>query len=240
MNELTVLAVDDEQPALDELAFLLDRDPRVGVVLRCHNAMDALKVLQEHQIDALFVDIAMPGLSGLELAAVLKRFREAPPIVFVTAHAERAVDAFELHATDYLLKPIREERLREAVRRVAEASSESSDDDSIPVELGGTTRFIARSEVRFVEAQGDYSRLHTASGNHLVRIPVSTLEERWGEAGFIRIHRSYLVALHHVDEVRTDGGRCVVVIGDHQLVASRRMTPTLRELLRQRRTGEPS
>ena len=177
---LTVLAVDDEQPALDELAFLLGRDPRVGNVIRCHNATDALKVLQEEHIDALFVDIAMPGLSGLELAAVLKRFREAPPIVFVTAHAEKAVDAFELNATDYLLKPIREERLKEALRRIVETEP-TQEDDSIPVELGGITRFVARSEVRYVEAQGDYSRLHTANGNHLVRIPISTLEERWSD-----------------------------------------------------------
>ena len=238
MTLLTVLAVDDEQPALDELAFLLDRDPRVGEVIRARDATDALKVLQEGHVDALFVDIAMPGLSGLELAAVLKRFREAPPIVFVTAHAERAVDAFELNATDYLLKPIREERLREAVRRVAEAGAAPAEDDTIPVELGGITRFVSRSEVRYVEAQGDYSRLHTPTGNHLVRIPISTLEERWSDVGFIRIHRSYLVALPHIDEVRTDGGRCVVVIDGQELVASRRMTPMLRDLLRQRRSGE--
>lgn len=235
---LTVLAVDDEQPALDELAFLLDRDPRVGRVLRCHNATDALKVLQDGKVDALFVDIAMPGLSGLELAAVLKQFREPPPIVFVTAHAERAVDAFELNATDYLLKPIREERLAEALRRITEVGISPVDDDTIPVELGGVTRFVSRSEVRFVEAQGDYSRLHTASGKHLVRIPISALEERWGESGFLRIHRSYLVAVHHIDEVRTDGGRCVVIIGDDALAASRRMTPTLRDLLRLKRSGE--
>lgn len=238
MSELVVLAVDDEQPALDELAFLLNRDPRVAQVVRCNSATDALKVLQEEHIDALFVDIAMPGLNGLELAAVLKRFREAPPIVFVTAHAERAVDAFELNATDYLLKPIREERLREALRRIIEAGAAPVDDDRIPVELGGITRFIARSEVLYVEAQGDYSRLHTTQGNHLVRIPISSLEERWSTAGFIRIHRSYLVALRHVDEVRTDSGRTAVVINGLELIASRRMTPMLRDLLRQRRSGE--
>ncbi|HWU32441.1 MAG TPA: LytTR family DNA-binding domain-containing protein [Marmoricola sp.] len=231
---LTVLAVDDEQPALDELAFLLDRDPRVEKVVRCRNATDALKVLQDGHIDALFVDIAMPGLSGLELASVLKRFREAPPIVFVTAHAEKAVDAFELNATDYLLKPIREERLQEALRRIVEADSAPIDDDKIPVELGGITRFVQRSDVLYVEAQGDYSRLHTGTGHHLVRIPISTLEERWSE-GFVRIHRSYLVAMRHIDEVRTDAGRCSVVIAGRELGASRRMTPMLRDLLRQRR-----
>lgn len=235
---LTVLAVDDEQPALDELAYLLGEDPRVGSVIRCHNATDALKVLQEEQVDAVFVDIAMPGLSGLDLAAVLKRFREAPPIVFVTAHAEKAVDAFELNAIDYLLKPIREERLREALRRVSEGGATPIDDDTIPVELGGITRFVSRSDVLYVEAHGDYSRLHTDTGHHLVRIPVSVLEERWADAGFVRIHRSYLVALRHVDQVRADGGRCVVVIGGRELGASRRMTPMLRDLLRAHRTGE--
>ena len=239
MTGLRVLAVDDEKPALDELAFLLGRDARVGEVIRCHNATDALKVIHDGPIDALFVDIAMPGLTGLELAAVLKQFKEPPPIVFVTAHAERAVDAFELNAIDYLLKPIREERLAEALRRITETGPPTTDDTSIPVELGGITRFVARSDVLYVEAQGDYSRLHTATAAHLVRIPISTLEERWADAGFVRIHRSYLVAMSHVDEVRSDAGRCTVMIAGRELGASRRLTPMLRDFVRQGRAGEP-
>lgn len=235
---MKVLAIDDEQPALDELAYLLGRDPRVREVVRCASATEALKVLQTEEIDAIFVDIAMPRLSGLEFASVLANFRKSPPIVFVTAHAEKAVDAFELNAVDYLLKPIREERLTEAIRRVTEASPAQADDESIPVELGGVTRFVNRSEIGYVEAQGDYSRLHTTTGKHLVRIPISTLEERWSEAGFLRIHRSYLVAVPHIQEIRSIDTRCVVVVNGVELAASRRMAPMLRDLLRQRRAGQ--
>lgn len=235
---LTVLVVDDEQPALDELAFLLARDDRVGQVSCCDSATEALRVLRDEPVDAVFVDIAMPGLTGLELAEVLARFKEPPRVVFVTAHSEHAVDAFDLQAVDYVLKPVREERLREAVRRVSDTGSAAPDDDTIPVELGGVTRFVSRSEVRYVEAQGDYTRLHTASGSHLVRLPLGSLEERWGEAGFLRIHRSLLVALAHVDEVRVDAGRCSVVVGGTELQVSRRHTPVLRELLRRIRQGE--
>jgi DNA-binding LytR/AlgR family response regulator len=236
-DRLDVLVVDDEQPALDELVFLLGRDDRVGQVRRCESATDALRVLRDEPVDAVFVDIAMPGLSGLELAEVLARFREPPPVVFVTAHAEHAVDAFDLQAVDYVLKPVREERLREAVRRIRDAGA-TPHDDTIPVELGGITRFVSRSEVRYVEAQGDYARLHTATGSHLVRLPLTALEERWADAGFLRIHRSLLVSLGHVDEVRVDGGRCSVVVGGTELQVSRRHTPVLREHLRRSRQGE--
>lgn len=235
---LKVLVVDDEQPALDELAFLLARDDRVEQVSCCDSATEALRVLRDEPVDAVFVDIAMPGLTGLELAEVLARFKEPPRIVFVTAHAEHAVDAFDLQAVDYVLKPVREERLREAVRRISEAGTSVRDDDTIPVELGGVTRFVSRSEVRYVEAQGDYTRLHTSAGSHLVRLPLGSLEERWADAGFLRIHRSLLVALAHVEEVRVDAGRCSVVVGGTELQVSRRHTPVLRELLRRSRQGE--
>ena len=235
---IRVLVVDDERPALDELAFLLGRDERVGTVRCCDSATEALRVLRDEPVDAVFVDIAMPGLTGLELAEVLARFKEPPRVVFVTAHSEHAVDAFDLQAVDYVLKPVREERLREAVRRIRDAGSTPRDDDTIPVELGGVTRFVSRSEVRYVEAHGDYTRLHTAGGSHLVRLPLGALEERWAEAGFLRIHRSLLVSLAHVDEVRIDGGRCSVVVAGTELQVSRRHTPVLRELLRRSRQGE--
>lgn len=240
MSGIDVLVVDDEQPALDELAWLLERDDRVRTVTCCQAATDALGVLRETHVDAVFLDIEMPGLTGLELSAVLSRFDTPPAIVFVTAHAEHAVDAFDLNAVDYVLKPPREERLREAVRRIVEmtdAGSVAAPDDTIPVELGGITRFVNRSDVRYVEAQGDYCRLHTADGGHLVRLPIGSLEQRWEAAGFVRIHRSLLVALEHVDEIRVDGGRCSVLVGGTELTVSRRHTPMLRELLRQRRQG---
>ena len=231
---LRVLVVDDERPALDELSWLLQRDGRIGSVITTDNVAEALRVLQDGGVDAVFTDIRMPGLSGLELAKVLARFKAPPPVVFITAHDDHAVDAFELNAVDYVLKPVREDRLAEAVRRVVESAGGTDNgagEDSIPVELGGVTRFIARSDVLYVEAQGDYARLHTADANHLIRSPLTTLEEQWREAGFVRIHRSLLVALPHVDEVRMDAGRCSVMVGGQELVVSRRHTRELRDLL---------
>ena len=105
------------------------------------------------------------------------------------------------------------------------------EDETIPVELGGVTRFITRSQIRYAEANGDYARLHTETGSHLVRVPLSVLEERWADHGFVRIHRSLLIATAFVDEVRVDGGRCSVVIDGHELQVSRRHTRELRDLL---------
>ena len=241
--QLQVLVVDDERPALDELAWLLGRDARIGDVLTTDSAAEALRVLQEEQVDAVFMDIRMPGLTGLDLAKVLSRFKDPPPVVFVTAYDEHAVAAFDLHAADYVLKPVREDRLAEAVRRVVEARGTSTpvEEDTIAVELGGRTRFVARNEVRYVEAQGDYARLHTAEGNHLVRVPLTSLEEEWRDAGFVRIHRSLLVSLAHVEEVRMDAGRCTVVVGGQPLAVSRRHTRELRDLLvRRARPGSSS
>src|SRR4051794_20339294 len=219
---LRALVADDEEPALAELVYLLDRDPRIGEIRTASNGAEALKILQATDLDVVFCDIKMPGLDGIDLASVLSRFKIRPKIVFVTAYDEHAVAAFELRATDYVMKPVREERLAEAVRRVLGAGTptaappqdEITDDETIPVELAGVTRFVQRSTVRYVEAQGDYARLHTGQNSHLVRIPLSTLEERWRDAGFTRIHRSTLVALAHVDEMRVDGGRCAVRVGD--------------------------
>jgi DNA-binding LytR/AlgR family response regulator len=240
-QRLNLLVVDDEPPALSELAFLLGNDPRVSTVTTADSAAEALRVLQEQQVDAVFTDIRMPGLTGLELARVLSRFRTTPPVVFITAYEDHAVDAFDLHAVDYVLKPVRSERLAEAVRRVVEATGASTgepEDELIPVELGGVTRFVARQDVLYAEAQGDYARLHTSEGSHLIRVPLTTLEDDWREAGFVRIHRSLLVSLAHVDEVRVDAGRCSVLVGGHQLMVSRRHTRELRErLVRRARPG---
>lgn len=233
---LTALVIDDERPALDELTFLLGQDPRIGEILARDSATEALRTLQERDVDVVFLDIQMPGLSGLDLAQVLARFRNPPPVVFVTAHESHAVEAFDLQAVDYVLKPVRTERLAEAVRRVVDTSARAAPgaDEQIPVERGGVTRFIARSDIRYVEAQGDYARLHTGEDSHLLRTPLSTLEEQWAGAGFVRIHRSLLVALPHVDEVRFEGSRCSVVIGDTVLQVSRRHTPQLRDVLSRR------
>jgi DNA-binding LytR/AlgR family response regulator len=272
---LVVLAVDDEKPALEELEFLLAQDQRIGEVLTATNATDALKLLSTRErprdgagpvsgpvpvhpvtgvpiarstdVDVVFLDIRMPGLDGLELARVFSSMVVPPAVVFVTAHDDRAVDAFDVGAVDYLLKPLRSERLRNSLDRILStrmtASNDSAggpeggnDDEVIPVELAGTTKLVPRSAVRYVEAQGDYARLHTSDNkSHLVRIPLSVLEDRWRDAGFVRIHRSYLVSLPLVTELRLSGSGYVVRLGTGpdtaELPVSRRHTRELKDRL---------
>jgi DNA-binding LytR/AlgR family response regulator len=233
---LHVLAVDDEPPALDELAYLLDADPRVFAVFTAGDATEALRVLRDTEVDAVFLDIRMPGLDGMELARVLRRFARPPAIVFVTAYDDGAVDAFDLGVTDYVRKPVRADRLTESLRRVAAmrtapAVARPADELTIPVELAGTTRMLPRAAVRWVEAQGDYARLHTLDASHLVRVPLATLAERWAEAGFVRIHRSYLVQIRLIAELRLTHSGYVVTVDAAELPVSRRHTRELKDKL---------
>ncbi len=228
---LRVLVIDDERPALDEVTFLLEQDDRVTEVYATDSPTQALRLLQQLEVDAVFLDVQMPGLTGIEFAQVLSRFTSPPVAVFVTAHDQHAVDAFELNAVDYVLKPVRQERLAEAVRRVLAATRTERAEEQVPVERGGVTRFVPLSQIRYVEAEGDYARLHTPEGSHLVRVPLHQLEQDWASAGFVRIHRSVLIATAHVDEVHVEGGRCSVVIGEQHLQVSRRHTRELRDLL---------
>ncbi|MFF2551616.1 LytR/AlgR family response regulator transcription factor [Nocardia sp. NPDC058058] len=249
---LRVLAVDDEKPALDELVYLLRAQSGVGEIHAAGDATSALRLLRAHVVDAVFLDINMPGLDGLELAGILSEFARPPAVVFVTAHDDRAVAAFDLGAVDYLLKPLREARLAEAVRRIIAGRAQPppvtgiDPHEVIPVELGGATTLVNRASVSWVEADGDYSRLHTNSGSHLVRIPLSELESRWQEAGFVRVHRSYLVALRLVTGLRTVGTGTVVCLRADgsaaavELPVSRRQVRDLKQRLihapRQHRT----
>jgi DNA-binding LytR/AlgR family response regulator len=237
---LRALVVDDEAPALSELTYLLRQDQRIGDIRTASNGADALRALDSTPVDVVFCDIKMPGLDGMALARVLARFAERPQVVFVTAYDEHAVDAFEVRATDYVMKPVRAARLSEAVRRVVTAlaaatgagqSGPAVPDETIPVGLGGVTTFIKRSQVRYAQAHGDYARLHTATSSHLVRTSLTTLEERWAEAGFVRIHRSTLVSLPQVDAVITGRGGCKVRLGDVELQVSRRHLRDLRDRL---------
>jgi len=239
---LRVLAVDDEPPALDELAYLLRADPRVARVHTASDVADALRVLRDNDVDVVFLDIRMPGLDGMELARVLGRFATPPAVVFVTAYDDRAAEAFDLGVADYVRKPVQADRIAESLRRALAARmvpahpavagrNDREHESTIPVELGGTTRMLPRSSVQWVEAQGDYARLHTADGSHLVRISLAALADRWADAGFVRIHRSYLVQLRLIAELRLTGGSYVVVIGERELPVSRRHTRELKDRL---------
>ncbi len=231
---IDVLVADDEKPALEELVHLLRTDDRIGEILTATSGSEALRRLSERAVRIAFLDIHMPGLTGTELARALLALAQPPAVVFVTADDARAVEAFELRAADYLLKPVRAERLRQAVDHVIGRgdSPMTGDDEMLPVTVGAAVRFVRRSDVRWVRAQGDYSRLHTGEGTgHLVRIPISELEARWGAAGFLRIHRSSLVRTSAVTEARLSGPEPALSIGAVSLPVSRRMVPAVREAL---------
>ncbi|WP_040405762.1 LytR/AlgR family response regulator transcription factor [Amycolatopsis nigrescens] len=258
-RRLLVLAVDDELPGLNLLKHCLESNPHIGRVFDAVDASEALRLLSSEDeelrrrkdrglppVDAVFADLDMPGLSGMEMSRVFASLNPAPVLVFVTGHAEEAVNAFDLGAVDYVLKPCRQDRLDKAINRVLEkmqatpapeqvqgAEQVKTDDEVIPVELAGTTKLIPRSSVRWVEAQGDYARLFTTDGSHLVRIPLAQLEERWEKAGFVRIHRSFLVALPLITELRMGQGGYQVVIGNEEKVlpVSRRHTRELKDRL---------
>ncbi|MQA62677.1 MAG: response regulator [Actinophytocola sp.] len=257
-RRLVVLAVDDERPGMEMLTHRLENNPNVGKIFRAVDASEALRIisaqhplLEERKangmpaVDVVFADINMPGLTGMEMARVFTALNPAPLLVFVSGHSDEAVNAFDLGAVDYVLKPYEQPRLDKAIDRVLEKLREPSpedltdrlapgDSEVIPVELGGTTKLVPRANVRWVEAQGDYARLFTTDGSsHLVRIPLAQLEERWSKAGFVRIHRSYLVSLRLITELRMGQGGYQVVIGNEEklLPVSRRHTRELKDRL---------
>jgi DNA-binding LytR/AlgR family response regulator len=242
----SALVIDDETPALDELTYLLRTNFPIDPVHAVQNASDALRHLQQRRYDVVFLDVRMPELNGIELGNVLRRFAAPPAIVYVTAYEEYAVRAFDIGACDYLLKPVSRARLRTALERALGPrmalpntglttglpGDDSPDEraDLIPVETAGRTRFISREQVRWAEAEGDYVRLHTADGGaHLVRIPISHLEERWSAYGFIRIHRGYLVSFKHITEFCVTGGVHTVMVGGCSLPVSRRHVRDVRD-----------
>ncbi|WP_329408231.1 LytTR family DNA-binding domain-containing protein [Nocardia vinacea] len=237
---LRALAVDDVPPALDDICRLLREAPDVGEVAGAGDPLTALKMIHHDRFDVVFLDISMPGMDGLELANLLARLSEPPMIVFVTAHDSYAVTAYGIGAVDYLLKPVRPERLSAAlakVRKMLPAAPEPAPAQvdalaALPVEAAGRTRYVQRSEVRFAEAQGDYVKLHTPSGVHLVRMPISRLEEYWDGAGFMRTHRGFLVALDAIRELRSDStGGLLAHTDAGDVPVSRRHARELRERL---------
>lgn len=233
MTLLSALAVDDELPALDELDYLLRSSGLVGDVVAVRSATDALRQLRDRSFDVVVLDIAMPGLGGMELASVLAQFSEPPAIIFVTAHEEHALEAFGVGAAGYLLKPVDEQRLAGVLRRVVPREARGEDTlEFVAVDAPGRTLLISRSEVAWVESAGDYVRLHTFDDRSLlVRYSLGRLEEAWSPEGFARIHRQYLVCLRAIRELRSEGAQMFVALPGAELPVSRRHVRDLRDRL---------
>lgn len=217
---LRVIVVDDEVLTRASLAARLERLDGVAVVGQAGNIEEARELIGELEPDALFVDILMPGGSGLDLAPELG---PETAVVFVTAHADFAADAFDLDAADYLTKPVRPERLEEAVERVRRALLRRPDleepvngpQDILADGEGHVSRFVIRrfrrvtlipvEDLLWAESAANYVKLHTLSGTHLLRSTLAELDAALDPSRFRRIHRSALVSLAEVEEITSDG-----------------------------------
>ncbi len=250
MPGLRVLAVDNERPALEDLARILESSPHVTEVALVDSGAEALRTLAERRFDVLFLDVRMPGIDGLGVAGLLGQFADPPAVVFVSAYEDGAVGAFELelHALDYLMKPVSRARIVQALERViadrsappapgaARGAPDSESAEIIPVahQRGGATRLVPRSSVLYVKAEGDYVRIVADDGRFLVRGALAELERRWLAHGFVRVHRSYIVNLRRAVEIRPElgGGATVVLADGSEVPVARRQVAELRRRLR--------
>jgi two-component system response regulator LytT len=233
---LKALVCDDEAPARSELRFLLEEVGGVEVVGEAGSGAEALQLIRALPYDVVFLDIDMPGLSGIKLAEVLNDLDKKPAIVFVTAHSEYAVQAFEVAATDYLVKPVESDRLRQAIERLVPAQPSGPIKlERIPVEKAGKKLLLPVDDIFHIMAKDDYSYLHTDGERYLSTMSLSTLESKLEAQGFYRVHRRFLVNLSKVSEVvPMYGGTLLLTLKDRnrtQVPVSRRRVPALKKVL---------
>lgn len=235
---IRALVVDDEEPARGELRYLLSAHPEVDVVGEAASAGQALALAEKVRYDVVFLDVELPGMTGLEVARLVLERSEHPEVVFVTAHQRYAVDAFAVEAFDYLVKPVEPERLARVVERLSQARKRQRPEvEKIAVvSAGGAQTLLDYDAVYWIEADGDYSRVHTFDRPYLSTSSLRELAELLSSSRFARIHRSHLVNLGKVAEVRRAGpDRLRLVLDDKtrtELDVARRQTRALREQLR--------
>ena len=216
------LIVDDEPIAIRVLQAHLGKMPEVEVVATCTNALEALRLVRREAVDLAFLDIEMPELTGIGFVEALAH---PPRFVFTTAHRDYALQGFELDAVDYLLKPIGFPRLLRAVekyRQIQGAGHEGSASEAdegegraLNIRTGRRTVRVDLPEIRYAESLSDYVKIHTAAQTHASKLRISDLEEQLAPHGFLRIHRSFVVAVRHVEaftpkEVQVAGQRLPV------------------------------
>jgi two-component system, LytTR family, response regulator len=259
---LRVLIADDEPFARYRIEDMLRHEPDVEIVASAEDGVEAAEAIQSLRPDLVFLDIQMPGMTGIEVVAKVGTER-MPATIFVTAFDQHAIRAFEIAAVDYLVKPFDDERFalafkraRERVRlaavgritselvsvlaggpgRPAPASVRSEYLARIEVESRGSVRFVPVADVDYVTASGPYAELHVAGQAHLIRVRMQELERRLDPGAFVRIHRSTIVRLDHVDSLRQrPGGEVAARLKDGtELPVSRRQRDELERRLRDR------
>ncbi len=218
--KLKALIVDDEYPARQELRYALGSFENIEIVGEATNAQEALALIKALDYQILFLDIFMPGMTGLALGAAIQELPQQPHIIFITAYDEYGVQAFEVNAVDYLLKPVEHSRLKKAIDKVVKLTQESTAKnhalmqnpieaplqeqikiDRIPAEKQGKTVLVPESDIFFAFTEHDYIYLKTYADKLFTRFTLKELEARLDPKIFFRTHRCYLVNLHRVKEI---------------------------------------
>lgn len=245
MNErITTLIVDDEPIARERVRSLLQQQPDFEVIGECTDGAEAIAAISAERPDLVFLDVQMPYADGF---SVLKSIPSdaLPLVVFVTAYDEYALNAFDVNAVDYLLKPFDAERFFEALSRVRRFVSDATERSEtherlrglldktnatpapltrIAVRSSGQIRFLKVSEVDYIESEGNYVKLHVDSEHHLIKETMRSLEERLDAREFVRCHRSTIVNLNRIDRIEQwfQGDYCIVLHSGQRLPLSRR------------------
>ena len=240
---MKLILVDDEPLARDRLRELLADAPDVEIVAEAGDGPAALHACAAHDPDLVLLDISMPGIDGLEVARHLAAFEPRPAVVFCTAFDEHALSAFDAQAIDYLVKPVRPERLSAALQRVrtfaAGRLQHAEHDDGqkrthLCARLRGSLRLIPVEDIRYLQAEEKYVVVHHARGEDLIEESLKALESEFAER-FVRIHRNCLVGRNEIIELRRAGDghtQAVLRHGEHPLEVSRRCVAQLRDTLR--------
>lgn len=185
---------------------LVSHVDQLHVAGECSSAIEAYNILQKEKIDLLLLDIEMPGMNGIELTRNIGK--KGPVIIFTTAKKDYAIEAFELHVADYLIKPVTPSRFIQAVERAKELQQATSrelhdtDNEYVFIRDSGTLKRIGLDEILYLEAMGDYVKLHTSQKFHAVHSTLKAIEERLQDTKFMRVHRSYIVALDKIDAIQ--------------------------------------
>jgi len=219
-KKYSTIIVDDEPLARKMIKEYLQDYPEIKIVGECRNGKQAVKAINQEKPDLVFLDIRMPGMDGFE---VLEHIDQMPHVVFVTAYGDYALKAFEVNAVDYLLKPYDRKRFSRAIQKVIYRSAESIDEiekilrvlqqsnepEDFPkrifVHVGRKIVSIQLNDILWIEADGDYTQLHTNSGTHLCNLSMNALEQRLDSKQFLRVHRSYMISSNSVEYLTGDG-----------------------------------
>lgn len=234
---LKAMIVDDEAPARSELRFLLEEMNQVTIECEAASVREAIEKLKDYPCDVIFLDINMPDATGLVFAEALSHLKFPPAVVFVSAYSEYALEAFKVKAVDYLVKPVENKRLEQAVARVIEHVSlhaKAQKGDRIAVEKSGRKVFVNIDKIRFVTARDDYAFIQTSDEKYFSSASLAQLEKRLEGHGFSRVHRGYLVNLAYVVEVESiSGGTLLLTLEgvEDKIPVSRRRVSSLKRTL---------